>query len=141
MTAKDDTNHITVAGFIFVDSKPPRFLILKRNELLGGFWQPVTGRVEEDETPMAALKREVKEETGLDGFERILDLNHSYPFRIGQRKYQELCFGMEALKEEKVLLSEEHTEYLWADYFGAVSTLHYREYKEALSVLHRLITR
>jgi ADP-ribose pyrophosphatase YjhB (NUDIX family) len=44
-------------------------LLLRRgaaNEHAPGEWEPVSGRVEPDESPSAAVVREVKEETGLD---------------------------------------------------------------------------
>ncbi|GBC81930.1 Octanoyltransferase [bacterium HR10] len=43
-----------------------RYLLLKRVEHEGGFWQPVTGLVEPGESPIQAALREVREETGLE---------------------------------------------------------------------------
>lgn len=43
-----------------------RYLLLKRVEHEGGFWQPVTGLIEPGESPTQAAIREVREETGLD---------------------------------------------------------------------------
>ena len=43
-----------------------RYLVLKRTKKRGGFWQPVTGRVEPGETPAEAARREFREETGAD---------------------------------------------------------------------------
>jgi lipoyl(octanoyl) transferase len=42
------------------------YLLLKRTEREGGFWQPVTGFIEPGESPVHAALREVREETGLD---------------------------------------------------------------------------
>jgi len=41
------------------------YLLLKRLPERNGFWQPVTGGVEEGETRKEALCREVMEETGI----------------------------------------------------------------------------
>jgi len=47
--------------------KNEKILLLKRNtEPLKGFWHVVGGHVEENESLKAAVKRELKEETGLD---------------------------------------------------------------------------
>ena len=52
------------------------FLILKRKKERGGFWQPITGGLEDDETLMEALRREIKEETGITNYERIIENVH-----------------------------------------------------------------
>lgn len=49
--------------------KTDRFLFVKRSgyiEAASGYWCPVSGRIEEDETQEAALNREVREEVGLE---------------------------------------------------------------------------
>jgi lipoyl(octanoyl) transferase len=43
-----------------------RVLLLKRSPARGGFWQPVTGRIEPGESPAQAARRELREETGAD---------------------------------------------------------------------------
>jgi lipoyl(octanoyl) transferase len=43
-----------------------RVLLLKRSPARGGFWQPVTGRIEPGEAPIEAARRELLEETGAD---------------------------------------------------------------------------
>jgi len=42
-----------------------QYLILKTIPERGGFWQPIAGGLEEGETKKEALKREIKEETGI----------------------------------------------------------------------------
>jgi 8-oxo-dGTP pyrophosphatase MutT (NUDIX family) len=41
------------------------YLLLKRLPGRNGFWQPITGGVEEGETQEETLRREIKEETGM----------------------------------------------------------------------------
>ena len=41
------------------------YLLLKRLPERNGFWQPVTGGLEEGETRTEALHREIEEETGI----------------------------------------------------------------------------
>jgi dATP pyrophosphohydrolase len=47
------------------------YLLLKRTPERSGFWQPVTGGVEEGETRKEALCREISEETGLKNMIRV----------------------------------------------------------------------
>ena len=42
------------------------FLVLKRRAERGGFWQTVSGGIEDGEAPVDAAAREVREETGCD---------------------------------------------------------------------------
>ncbi len=61
-------------------------LLLRRTQARGGFWQPVTGKVEHGETTEEAAVREILEETGLTGV-RVRDLGyvHTFPMEPGIR--------------------------------------------------------
>jgi lipoyl(octanoyl) transferase len=56
----------------------PRLLALHRNPARGGFWQPVTGRVERGESVAQAAARELREETGLGENPRPLTYRHAF---------------------------------------------------------------
>jgi lipoyl(octanoyl) transferase len=56
----------------------PRVLALRRNEARGGFWQPVTGKVEGGESVLEAATRELREETGLAGAPLPLTYRHAF---------------------------------------------------------------
>jgi lipoyl(octanoyl) transferase len=55
-----------------------RVLLLKRSPARGGFWQPVTGRIEPGETAAQAARRELHEETGADVPVEPLDYRHGF---------------------------------------------------------------
>ena len=57
-----------------------RVLLLQRTPERGGFWQPVTGRVEHGESPAQAAQRELREETGIESSVQPLDYEHAFPF-------------------------------------------------------------
>ena len=63
-------------------------LLLERTAERGGFWQPVTGRVEPGESPAAAARRELLEETGLEGQPEPLGYEHV--FALGDQQPVEL---------------------------------------------------
>lgn len=71
-----------------------RILLMRRTEERGGFWQPVTGRVEPGEAPGEAAQRELFEETGLGA--AVSPLGYEHAFALGDSRPPELmdetCF-------------------------------------------------
>ncbi len=55
-----------------------RVLLLKRAPERGGFWQPVTGRMEPGETPAETARRELREEIGADVAVEPLGYRHGF---------------------------------------------------------------
>ena len=104
------------------DSKAiAKYLMLKRNPQKGGFWQPITGNVEIDETFEEAAIRELSEETGITNFVRIFDTGYSFDFFDDNRNQHEKVFAVEITDETEVVLSIEHTESQWASKEDAIS--------------------
>jgi dATP pyrophosphohydrolase len=60
------------------------YLLLRRTEGRGGFWQGVTGGVEEDEDILEAARRELVEETGIVPSE-IQRVDYTYSFPVTDR--------------------------------------------------------
>jgi dihydroneopterin triphosphate diphosphatase len=56
-------------------------LLLERQQPQG-FWQSVTGSLDWDETPREAAVREVREETGLDVQDQLVDCGYCNSFEI-----------------------------------------------------------
>jgi dATP pyrophosphohydrolase len=97
------------------EGKDLLFLILKRNPQKGGFWQPITGGVEEGETFEETAIREVKEEIGITDDFKLIDINYSFEFIDHGENHIEKVFGLEISPNEKIILSEEHTKFKWVD--------------------------
>ncbi|OGN06702.1 MAG: hypothetical protein A3B86_04660, partial [Candidatus Yanofskybacteria bacterium RIFCSPHIGHO2_02_FULL_38_22b] len=113
------------------------FLMLKRTPQRGGFWQPVTGNVEEGETFEAAALREVKEELGITEIIQLIDTEYSYEFTDNGLDQFERIFGVQVSPDQEVRLSSEHTEYHWAIAEEALNVyLKYDGNKEGLRRLH-----
>ena len=92
----------TVAKVVLIDQKN-RVLFLKRSEYVrkfAGDWDLPGGHLKENESLEAGLKREVREETGLE----IRD-----PIFIN--KIENLNFFYAMYNSQSVILSHEHTEY------------------------------
>ena len=127
-----------------------QYLLLKRiprtRGLEEGFWQPVTGGIEEGEKRTEALKREVSEETGIKNVVRIIENVHYDEFwdffkrEARQHLIKEFVFGVEISSNEKIVISREHSEYRWCSFEEALKLLKWNENKEALKRLNEILS-
>src|SRR5215469_14873372 len=126
------------------------YLLLRRVSTHGGFWQPVTGSLEEGESHREAAVREVREETGVRAaVSDLIDLELINRFAIAPEwrgKYapgvthnEEVCFALEVREREVVLDPIEHDAYLWVDYETAARMLYWNSSKRALAAAERAL--
>ncbi|MCJ7634775.1 NUDIX pyrophosphatase [Candidatus Bathyarchaeota archaeon] len=116
------------------------YLLLKRLPERNGFWQPVTGGMEEGETREEALCREVKEETGVKNIVAVIEGLYYFEFSDPNLN-QEYVYGVEVSPSEEIVLDrEEHSEYKWCSFQEALQLLHWKENKEALRKLNMTLT-
>ena len=116
------------------------YLLLKRLPERNGFWQPVTGGVEEGETRKEALCREIREETGIKNIIAVLEDLYLFEFSDPNLN-QEYVYGVEVSPSEEIMLDQkEHSEYRWCSFQEALQLLHWKENKEALRKLNMTLT-
>ena len=116
------------------------YLLLKRLPKRNGFWQPVTGGVEEGETRNEALRREIREETGIKNIIAVLEDLYLFEFSDPNLN-QEYVYGVEVSPSEEIVLDrKEHSEYRWCSFQEALQLLHWKENKEALRKLNTNLT-
>jgi lipoyl(octanoyl) transferase len=121
-----------------------RVLLLRRSEARGGFWQPVTGRIEPGEPADAAARRELREETGVDAPVEALGYVHGFGIdpRLahtpapGVRVAEETAF-VARVPSARAVLSHEHVEQAWLSPEEAIARLPYAGLRRAV----RLATR
>lgn len=119
-----------------------RFLVLKRTQEGGGFWQPITGGVKEGEDQLTALKRELMEETGVVQYRQIINLKYSFSFslpRYGQ--LTENVYAMEVKPDVEIIISDEHDEYRWAKFEEALALIKYDSNKEGFRRIWKMLNR
>jgi len=116
------------------------YLLLKRLPERNGFWQPITGGVEEGETRNEALRREIREETGIKNIVAVLGDLYVFEFSDPSLN-QEYVYGVEVSPSEEIILDQkEHSEYKWCSFQEALQLLHWKENKEALRKLNMTLT-
>jgi dATP pyrophosphohydrolase len=129
-----------------------RYLLLRRLSSHGGFWQSVTGSLEDDETHRQAAVREVREETGFHISEQaLIDLGVNNRFEIaaqwlaryapGVTHNEEVCFGLPVTTEEVLIDPSEHDAFVWVDYETALGMVYWDSSKRALTAVEELLRR
>lgn len=118
-----DSFRIAVKSFIVNDKD--ELLLIKResdDSHCPGVWEIPGGRIEPSEDPFEGLRRETKEETGLD-VEVLNPLKVQHFVRDDGQKITMIIFLCRPVSDS-VNLSEEHTDYEWSDLDDALSKLH-----------------
>ncbi len=97
---------------VAIIQKAGTFLFIKRSNYIdtaAGYWCPVSGRVEENETQIEALEREVKEEIGLSvkALKKICDIpSHDNRFKLH-------FWTTEIISGKASITSNEATDFKW----------------------------
>lgn len=139
MATKDRISQINCIVFK-KENNEHKFLLFKRREDRGGFWQAITGGVKQGEQDIEAVKRELQEETGIAGYIRLINLNYFFSFNLP--KYGDLtenCYAVEISPETEIIMSVEHTEYKWLSLSEVIKLLKYEANKEAFRRLYGIL--
>ena len=121
---------------MFRRTDPVMFLLLRRTPARGGWWQAVTGSVESEEDLETAVRREVREETGIGELSDLVDLDYAFPFEFtkyggkGALEAVKHSFGVE-VGGETVEIGPEHDAWEWVAYEEALERLTWEDNKEA----------
>jgi 8-oxo-dGTP pyrophosphatase MutT (NUDIX family) len=137
---------VQVQGILFRETdRRIEYLLLKTTPEREDFWQPVTGGLEEGETKVEALKREIWEETGIKNVARIIENvdYFEYPdahFIKGFDFIKEYVFGVEVDPNIRIDIDgREHSQFKWCSFQEALELLKWDENKKALSRLNEIL--
>lgn len=126
------------------------YLMLKRVDNRGGFWQGVTGAPENNETNSEAAKRELYEETGYRSVNLIkTEISYVIPmedrwkniYPEGTKEIPEYLFiaKINHLNPPKIDPIE-HDEWNWCDFEEALELLSLEDNKNALKFVHGFLS-
>ncbi len=121
-----------------------RVLLLHRRPERGGFWQPITGSIEDGELPHATARREIAEETGHRREPEAMKLTQSFLIESDYLagRYQppivasEVCFAAQLDSTLPIRIDpEEHDEWGWFRFDEAYEKIRWTDDREALEQL------
>jgi len=118
------------------------FLLLKRasKEKYPGLWQMVTGSIENEDAHQTAL-REVKEETGLTPikFWVVPNINSFYSPEMDAIVMIPV-FAVLVDESQKVIISDEHTDFKWVQKEEAVKLLAWPGQRQSVEIICEYFT-
>lgn len=125
-----------------------RVLLLHRRRERGNFWQPITGTIEEPESPLDTARRELVEETGHPATPAPLDLEQSFLIESQylESRYpspiiaSEICFHAALDSRLPIRIDpEEHDAWGWFTFDEAYERIRWTDDREALKQLQRTL--
>ena len=119
----------------FIINENNEFLLLKTSDkdlqFHKSFWYVVTGSYEkEDKSKIETVKREVKEETGLNVIQTIY-LDKTFTYESLGSNYIEYVY-LSKVKKTDIQLNEEHIDYKWCAFDEFIELIHWFEPKNNL---------
>jgi bis(5'-nucleosidyl)-tetraphosphatase len=110
--------------------------------LNGGKWDFPKGNMEEGETELQTVVREVREETGIDdlklkdGFRRVVEYFYR---REGKNVHKRVVYLLGGTSEERITISHEHQGFGWFTYKEALKKASYENSKAILKEAERFL--
>jgi 8-oxo-dGTP pyrophosphatase MutT (NUDIX family) len=133
----------TSAGIVLFrkENEKNMFLLL---HYPSGHWDFVKGKMEKGESTHETATRETQEETGitdikyLENFEEWIKYNFQYQGELVQKK---VVFFLAETKTEEIIISHEHSGFIWTDYNSAMEKTTFDNAKTVLTKAQALLSK
>jgi bis(5'-nucleosidyl)-tetraphosphatase len=129
----------SAGAVVYRDTPKGRVYLLLQN---AGRWDFPKGGVEEGESELQTVLREVEEETGLNdikvlpGFRKVIEYFYR---RDGKNVHKQVVYLLASTASDKVKISFEHQGYGWFPYHDAMKKASYNNSKVTLTEAERFI--
>jgi len=123
---------VSAGAVVFRREEGIKYLLLKYKHEHFDFPR---GGIEKGEKEEETIRREIKEETGIEDLELIPGFREKVSWffkREGKTFYKEATFLLARTKTVEVKLSEEHLEYQWLNYEDAMKIITFKNGKAIL---------
>ena len=129
----------SAGAIIFRKDKEIKYLLLHYE---AKHWDFPKGHIEEKETEIDALKREVEEETGIKGIELVKGFKEKISYYFKQNEefiIKEVVFYLAKTETEEIKLSFEHIGSAWLSYENAIKKLTFKNAKDLLEKANKFL--
>lgn len=108
-----------------------------------GHWDFPKGHIEEGESEIETVSREVAEETGIHTLSVMPEFRETIRYffqKEGKKVFKEVVFYLAQVKSKKVTLSFEHLGFTWLPFEKALDAITYKNAKIILQKAHLFLT-
>jgi bis(5'-nucleosidyl)-tetraphosphatase len=134
-------DELSAGAVVFRETPDGRRYLLLQNS---GRWDFPKGGVEQGETELETVLREVQEETGLKGIEIIPGFRKVIEYfyrRAGKNIHKQVIYLLARTAVERVKISFEHQGYGWFTYKKALAQASYDNSKMTLAEAEKFLRR
>lgn len=129
----------SAGAIVFYRSKQLLFLLLHYSK---GHWDFPKGHVEPGETELAAMLRELEEETGITDVKILPKFREKIDYFFtenGKKIKKHVVFFLVESKTNQVRLSHEHTDYKWLCYEDAIKKVTFKNARDVLKKAYEFL--
>lgn len=137
---------ISAGSIIFLKEDSIKYLVLykKANPPYKEGWDFPRGNIEEGESELETVSREVKEETGITYLKFVKNFREQVSFfyrKEGKVVRKTIVYYLAETNSKNVVISDEHDDYAWLDVAEALARLKHKDTKTILEKAHRILAK